>query len=256
MVGLDPVAGLDPAVREVTRTRLLAERLMFMAQRMPFLMRWHFELLADDLFRQGNVSGLLTQTAQLADSAERISRAVESVSVTVAELPDRISTERQAILEAIDDNEETLRELVHAFGLTLAAGERMSASLNTTLGTFDAIMERFDRDAPVAASEPAEPRGEPFRILDYAQTASRLEAAARELTLMLQTFDQTLASTNLAGFPTQVGVAVEQARAGGREMVDYAFWRGLFLIVAVLLAALIYRWVAGRLTLARRSGLP
>ena len=48
-VNLDPTAGLDPAVREVTRTRLFAERAMFTMQRMPFLLRLQTELLAYEL---------------------------------------------------------------------------------------------------------------------------------------------------------------------------------------------------------------
>ncbi|HLH52882.1 MAG TPA: hypothetical protein VKY92_04630, partial [Verrucomicrobiae bacterium] len=55
MVNLDPTAGLDPAVREVTKTRLLAERAMFTFQRMPFLLRLQTELLAYRLTDQPEV---------------------------------------------------------------------------------------------------------------------------------------------------------------------------------------------------------
>ncbi len=37
VVGLDPMAGLDPAVRQVEQARLLAERAIYYAQRMPIL---------------------------------------------------------------------------------------------------------------------------------------------------------------------------------------------------------------------------
>ena len=46
-------AGLDPAVREVTRTRLFAERAMFTFQHMPFLLRWQTELLTIAPFQPG-----------------------------------------------------------------------------------------------------------------------------------------------------------------------------------------------------------
>jgi hypothetical protein len=256
LVGLDPTAGLDPAVRELTSTRLLAERFMFMAQRMPSLLRWHLELLADDLLQEENIAQWRTKTAQLVDSAERISRAAESLSVTAAELPDRITAERQAILEAIKAQEETLGELAVVVSQTLAAGESMSTSLNTTLITFDALMERFGVGQPAAANQPAAPSEDSFRILDYAKTATQLEAAAKQLTVLLETLDQTLDSTNLAKLSTQVGMAVEQAQTGGREVVDYAFWRAILLVLAMLVAALIYRWMAGRLSAATRSRIP
>jgi len=247
LVGLDPTAGLDPAVREVTRTRLTAERALFMAQRMPFLVRWHLELLADDLLAEKRIAELLTTTARLTDSTEQIGRSVESISTTAAQLPDRITAERQAILEAIKAQEGTLRELAGEVSKTLAAGESMSTSVNTTLTTFDALMLRFGVGEPAAAGQPAASKGEPFRILDYAQTATQLEGASRQLTVLLQTLDQTLDSTNLTELSAQVGLAVGQARAGSREVVDHAFWRALLLVAAALGAALIYRWISGRL---------
>lgn len=246
LVGLDPTAGLDPAVREVTRARLTAERALFMAQRMPFLVRWHLELLADDLLAEQRIAELLTTTARLTDSTEQIGRSVESISTTAAQLPDRITAERQAILEALKAQEGTLRELAGEVSKTLAAGERMSASVNTTLTTFDALMLRFGVGEP-AAGRPTASKVEPFRILDYAQTATQLEGASRQLTVLLQTLDQTLDSTNLTELSTQVGQVVKQAQTGSREVVDHTFWRALLLVAAVLAAALIYRWISSRL---------
>ena len=37
LVGLDPMAGLDPAVRQVEQSRLLAERAIYYAQRVPII---------------------------------------------------------------------------------------------------------------------------------------------------------------------------------------------------------------------------
>jgi hypothetical protein len=110
LVGLDPTAGLDPAVREVTRTRLFAERAMFMAQRMPFLLRWQVELMADEL-----LGG--TQVAAVLDSAERLSHAA-------AQLPDRFTAERKAILETLETQDGKLRALSAEVGRTLAVGEK------------------------------------------------------------------------------------------------------------------------------------
>jgi hypothetical protein len=43
---LDPLAGLDPTVREIAQTRLFAERAMFVAQRMPKVLRMEIELVS------------------------------------------------------------------------------------------------------------------------------------------------------------------------------------------------------------------
>ena len=45
LLTIDPLAGLDPATRELANTRLFAERGMFLARHMPTLIRWETELL-------------------------------------------------------------------------------------------------------------------------------------------------------------------------------------------------------------------
>jgi hypothetical protein len=126
----------------------------------------------------------------------------------------------------------------------------MSTSLNTTLTTFDALMKRFGVGETNNASPPST-NTEPFRIEDYGQTAVQLEGAARQFTELLHSLDQTLGSTNLLQLAAQVGPAVQQAQAGGKELVDYAFWKGILLLAiacaALLVTVLLYRFLSARL---------
>ena len=122
----------------------------------------------------------------------------------------------------------------------------MSTSLNTTLTTFDALMKRFGVGETNNAAPP-DTNSSPFRIQDYGQMAVQLEGAARQLTELLQTLDRILDSTNLATLATKVSPAVQQAQTGGKEVVDYAFWKGILLVAIALLAALIYRFLGARM---------
>jgi hypothetical protein len=65
--------------------------------------------------------------------------------------------------------------------------------------------------------------------------------------------DRTMGSFNLAQFSAQVGPVVQQAQANGKELVDYAFWKGILLVVVVLVAALIYRFLVTRLLLPGKA---
>ena len=40
---------------------------------------------------------------------------------------------------------------------------------------------------------------------------------------------------------------VQQAQSSGKEIVDYAFWKGILLVVVMFVAALIYRFLVIRL---------
>jgi hypothetical protein len=230
---LDPLAGMDPAVREIAQTRLMAERALYVTQKMPTILRWQTELLTLNATQLPAIQQLVTNSTQIADSVARFA--------TVAEkLPEQVGTERAEILKALQSQEKDVASL-------MASGTEMSDSLNTTLTTFDALMQRFGvGETNSAGSSPT--NAEPFRIRDYGQTAAQLESAARRLTELLITLDQTLGSTNLMNLAAQASPVIQQAQTGSKEIVDYAFWKGILLVALIFLAALIYRFLAIRLT--------
>ena len=239
LLKVDPLSGLDPATREIAQTRLFAERALYVTQKMPMLLRWQTELLTVNAVQLPAVQQLITNSTQISDSVERFARVAEQV-------PAQVSAEREEILKVLQSQERQLTPLVNEVRQTLTAGSQMSTSLNTTLTTFDALMKRFGVGETNSAG-PRQTNAEPFRIQDYGQTAARLEAAARQLTELLHTLDQTLGSTNLAQLATQVAPVVQQAQTGGKAVVDYAFWKGILLVAIVLAAALIYRMIGARL---------
>jgi hypothetical protein len=239
IVGLDPTAGLDPAVREVTRTRLFAERAMFMAQRMPFLVRWQVELLTDQLLRQDQIKRMLTNTTSLTESADRISRAAESASETAAELPDRVTAERKALLEALEVQEGKLGELSAEVTRTLDAGARMSTSLNTTLATFDALMKRFGVGERIEA--PPDTNARPFNILDYAHTAEQVATMAQQFDVLIKDAGSTLDSPALDQRIRDLNTLSERARADAKSVLNHAFLLAAGLILLALASAMVYR---------------
>ncbi len=244
LLNMDPLAGMDPAVREIAQTRMFAERALFVAQKMPMLLRWQTELLSVNAVEMPAVQQLVSNTTQIAASVERFAALAEK-------LPAQVSTEREEILKALESQEKNLKPLVNEVRQTITAGSQMSTSLNTTLTTFDALMKRFGVGETNNVSSP-DTNSAPFRIQDYTATAAQLEATARQLTELLVTLDRTIGSTNLAQLSAQVGPAIQQAQTGGKEIVDYAFWKGILLVVIALVAALFYRFLSNRL-LARAA---
>jgi hypothetical protein len=238
---LDPLSGLDPALQEITQTRLFAERALYVTQKMPVLLRWQTELLALNTTRLPAFQQVVSNSTEIASTLDRYA--------TIAEkLPGQVSTEREAILQSLHAQEKEMTGL-------LASGTQMSDSLNTTLTTFDALMKRFGVGEPKVGGPPPT-NAEPFRIQDYTQTAAQLEATARQLNELLLTLDQTLGSTNFANLAAQVAPVLRQAHATGQDVVNDAFWKGLLLVAAVLLAALGYRFLAPRLAPKTHANAP
>lgn len=236
---LDPLAELDPARRELAETRLFAERALFVTQKMPALLRWQTELLTLNALGHPAVQQWSTNVTAITASADRFSRVAE-------QLPGQISAEREAVVKALEAQEGALVPVLGEARQALAAGTQMSLELNTALGTFDGVLKRLGVGEP-DEDPSSKTNGTPFRIQDYGEVAAQLEAAARQLTELLETFDQTLGKNSREALAEQVGPAVQKARDSSKDVVDYAFKKGLLLVAAVLLAALVHLLVAARL---------
>ena len=240
LLNVDPLAGMEPAVREVAQTRMFAERVLFVTQKMPTLLRWQTELLSVNAVEMPAVQQLISNSTQLSVSVERFAYVAER-------LPEQLSKEREEIVKALQTQERDIASL-------MGQGTQFSASLNTTFTTFDALMKRFGVGEPKSEETPPA-NAVPFRIQDYTQSAAQIEATAGRLTELLGMLDRTMGSFNLAQLSAQAGPVVQQAQAGGKEVVDYAFWKGILLVVIVLVAALIYRFLVTRLLLREKPRL-
>ena len=237
LLSIDPLAGLDPATRELANTRLFAERGMFLARHLPTLIRWETELLAIQTAEMPQIEKLLASTTLLSESADRFSQTAER-------LPGLISAERQQIVQALDTQMPGLTSLATQTAKALDAGKQMSNASTATLESFQDVVRQLQ-------ASPSAPNAEPFRINDYTAAAAQINAAAQDLVKLLQTFDQTLAPGKLEGLSTQLDALTRQAQTSGKALVDYTFRQTLFLgliLIAsacgmVLASAVVFWWL-------------
>jgi len=168
-VGLDPMAGLDPAVRQVEQSRLLAERALYYAQRLPIIFDLQLDRSVNRLAAGPESQKLQQQTASLADSAARFATVAEA-------LPGTISAEREAFIrqlnETLNMQAATLRPLLVEMRGTLEAGSAAAASVDQATRSIDALVARFQK-------KPGEPdTGKPFDVNEYTQAAAEIARAA------------------------------------------------------------------------------
>jgi hypothetical protein len=223
LLAIDPLAGLDPATRELANTRLFAERGMFLARHMPTLIRWETELLAIHTAEMPEMEKLLANTTQLSESADRFSQTAER-------LPGFISVERREIVQALDAHQPGLISLAAQTEKALDAGRQMSNASTATLKSFQEVVRQLQ-------ARPASPNAEPFRINDYTAAAAQINATAQDLVKLLQALDQTLAPGKLDGLSTRLDPAIRQAQASSKEVVDYTSRQILFLGLILIASA-------------------
>lgn len=192
LLNLDPMAGLDPAVREVTESRLFAERALYSLQRAPELLRWQTELLAYDLTAQPTIEMVVTNMTSLSHSIDRASLAAKSISDTAAGLPDQLSAERQAIMTSLEEQEGKLTALAVEVRGAVEAADGMGTSLSSAITNMNALMKRFGVGEHPTNAEPKNPNAKPFDVLDFAETANQVAAMAQELNAVIDNLNSTL----------------------------------------------------------------
>lgn len=245
---LNPFAGLDPTTVAIEQSKDLAARTVAYAERMPTLLRWQAELLAYQLAHQ-------PETQQVLGDLGRVSRSAESVSKTAEGLPALVDTQRkeaidqffagvtgqrEAMLAELDAREGKLRDLMGQTRQTLDAGAQMSVALKGAIQALDAFVHYVS--PPPDPKAPPAPPGKPFNPLDYGTAASQVGGMAKDLTALLSTVDKTA---------PQLGVIGQRTAEDLKGVVDRAFWRGLVLILILLVGAipatLAYKALARRL---------
>jgi hypothetical protein len=235
LIGLDPLADLDPAVRQIEQSRLLAERAIFYMQRVPYLM---------DLQTERAVS-----QAMLSPQVERANTSLERASLAMADyarigdgLPDAFAREREAMIRQVSGEllaqQAELRGLLAELQTTLAAGSDTAVAVDAAVSSLDRLVARFPRREP--GSEAAD--GRPFDITEYSAAAQEFATTARDLTRLIEALGRE-------GLP--VTGAVAKGVEAGRGLVDYLLLRalllGVLLIAAGFAAALAYRALAARI---------
>jgi hypothetical protein len=148
-----------------------------------------------------------------------------------------VTAQREGMIAELDAHEGKVRDLLGQTKQTLDAGSQMSDSLKGTIQALDAFVHYVS--PPPSKSAPVTAPGKPFNVLEYGQTAGQVGGMARDLSVLLNSVDRTA---------PQLGALGQRTAEDLKGVVDHAFWRGLALILTLLIgsipAALAYRILA------------
>jgi hypothetical protein len=233
-LGIDPLANLDPAVREIAQTRQVAERAVYYGQRAPKLITMEAQRLAFELAMTPESVGLL-------QNVDRIGSAAQTAGNLTADLPRLFAEERSAAIEQLtgilDERQGELQALVVELRSTLEAGGTTSDSIGETIAALDVLLARFDRPA----SAPARTGSRPFDPIEYTEALRVMGETAQHLQVLFVEVDGKVPTLNQA---------TERVTGQLVSLVDHVYWRLvqliLVLVAAVLVGALGYRAIARR----------
>jgi len=241
---------VEDATEQVEEMRLLAERGMYLATRMPQLSGLFAELWLTRLWENpytakvlADVSTLSAATDRLAAVAEKlpdriavernatIRQAMESIAQernsAVKQIAATLSNERKAAIDAFVSEEERIRGLLGDLRETLATG-------NEFIGSVNALATQFKSVTP---SEPSKP----FDIRDYQMTLAELSYSAQELTKLAIALERISDKAGVDQLIPQIVNALDRAESEGEELVDHTMRKIILLIVIGLVGYIIAR---------------
>ncbi len=225
LVGLDPLANLDPTTREIEQSRLLAERMFFFVARLPFIIGWQAELL---VYRTAATS----ETQQIVADVDRFATVAERFADSFDELPDVLTAQREALLNDLRVDEGDLRGTLAELRQTIDAGTVLSGSLQTTLGSVDALATKFERDTPSRDTPPVE-------LADVQGTIQQTTVAAAELTTLVESVDRVLSATEPDQRLAELEGALALAEASGLRLLNRVFFVGAGLLGILVVGAVL-----------------
>jgi len=237
LIGLDPFRSIDPAVREIEQTRVLAERSIYYLQRAPNLLDMEVERLVYQM-------AVMPETKQTLANADRVGLAAAALGSLSENAPEIIARERHAIVQDLNDTlamqQKTILQLLVETRGVLQSGTEASESLHKTVQQIDSLIGRF-QDRPRPAPDGTGVARRPFDINDYANAVREVSTSAEQLRQLLSQLTSSTASVQ--GLTTHTIAQVHR-------LVDRIFWLCAVLIalacVAVLGSVLTYRFVARR----------
>lgn len=276
LVGLDPLSNLDPTVREVQRSRLLAERMFFYAQHAPVIVKWQTESLYTGLLQTPEVKQTMTAMEQVSDAANNVADAADQLRKDLSKerheaLDDLFTQFRKERQEALDqffknvaqERAQTIGDIDKAqdkLGGTLTqvreaaeATEKLTTSLRSTITAADALMARFT--PPPGSTPPAETGPKKDVLAEYREAAAQTAQTVEKLTQLADRVDKLLASPDLDARAGKLRTVVDSLQGGVQQTVDRAFYWivGVAIIGAFCLGAAIAFGLSWHKAMERRG---
>lgn len=244
IIGLDPLEGVDPALKEVERTRRLAERSLFYAQRVPMLL--DLQIAQGAVRLEGS-----TAARESLQTVDQVGQLAEDLSKTLEDLPVLLAREREAtitqVLEGLHAQQAEMLELTREMRAALEAGRLTAQSLQGVVDSSDRLVARFRKEPGHGASASSRP----FDINEYTKTVTELAATAREFQVLVQ---------DISALTPKLTEPMDQVVKRARGLIDYAIVRGLIAallaIAGLLVAGILYQLAAARIRRSAQYGVP
>jgi hypothetical protein len=180
LVGLDPFSEIDPAVKQIEQSRVLAERAFFELRHMPMLMGWQADALYLQMMATPQTKQFLTDTSKVAASTTRFTESTQTFSDASRRFADSIESfrlqlpdQREKLIEQLNQLLATQREAAFKEGTTQVA-RQLDESIRQVN---DAFATQRDAAVKQATTQVAMQRDETIKQIDSMLAAQQKSMA-------------------------------------------------------------------------------
>lgn len=230
------LAPIEKAVEETNAIRLLAERGIFLSERMPRLLMAQARNIAHEQIAPEEIDQLVADFTAMSQSVSKAER-------DFAGLPQALARERQAWLKAWDQRQTHVAALLNQSVPALEASKNASADIRETLKQFETLIQAYDKNGKAVDDTLTkyqnllqfmdnEPPTDTSKLINVLDAFIRLGQQIDRLGARLQ-------PNSGQGLDVIVLNAYE-------NMLNAFFWRFLVFFAALLFMAFVYRYLCQR----------
>lgn len=245
------LASLSQTLLKVDEAMLVADRALFLGERMPRLITLQTELLIDQLTENPLVYQLVGDFSELRKTAAQTSRTLEL-------LPQNFAAERELVLKyfstllkeerAIWINEFTakensIRDLLSRVQTTLEVGSKTAQDYSALVLAIDELVEDTGGEGGLSNSDDNVIQG-------ATQLAIQIQEVAKEFNLLLDNLDGFVSPEDMEAAVPHIQQLLKNVKNEEQKLIDRAFVLAAILILLALAGALgvalTYRFLAER----------
>jgi hypothetical protein len=238
---LGQVSQTREAIDEV---RDLGERLLYYMQKAAELTRLEMQFGAYEMLR-------LPEIRQIVGSADRFNASVERFAVVAETLPqtrleainqfmDQLSLQRQAMLDDLFSEEARVRAVLGDLQKTIALGNELAVTVNSTVQTVDQLANKLGRGAEEETTQQ-------YDLDDYQKLVVDIKQTAQEFTSVMEHLQGFMSTDAWGEDSPQALRLVYKIDAEVDSLIMRIFIFSASLIIIFFVALLAYRYAAARI---------
>lgn len=240
---------ITPVTSEVQKSRILAERGIYLGTRLPFLAGNFMDLWVSELADNPDAKKIIFDIHAVTDVSQRLATSVEKLpgqisaerKAAVNQIAQKVAEERKQIIKDLSSEEKQIREVLAELNRTLQSGTTLVNETNLLVSQVNSMKGE--------EPDPGEP-SKPMDILEYKATIQEASMAIDKMNLLMKNLQGLITGPNWETALEAFLRAIDQVGAESDERISYFFIFVFGLLASFLIGQLsiliVYRLVSNK----------